>query len=67
MSKLSDMKIEPCEHGYMFTATVNGEIQTICTKDGECFQDKHEIREILISVIKNFNKNNTHWKIEKVE
>lgn len=65
MSNLSNMKVEPCDNGYMFIAAVMEPFKQICNEDtGECFTDKTEVRNVLISVIENFNKANPHFAIE---
>ena len=64
---LTDMKIELCANGYMFTAKTDECLSTVCVEKDECFTDKSDVRKILLSVIENFNKVNPHYKIEVVE
>lgn len=60
---LTNMQIEPVgDHGYCLTYQVDQEIRVI-TQEAETVTDKSDVRKILLSVIKNFNEMNPHYKI----
>lgn len=52
---LHDMRIEPCENGHMFVAETD-----------QAYVDKNKIKNILLSVIDNYNKANPDYRIEEI-
>lgn len=54
------------DKGFHLCYETTKELSRVCNESGECIIDKSDVREILLSVIKNFNEVNPHYKIEVV-